>query len=352
MFELPPLDCVDDLMSDSYDEGPCFPLDGYDEVSDALFGLVAILPEINIWDLLVSALDDSCHMFEGYAPPGPVRKVPRRQRWQPEGQEADITEAVTLFMHNASRYHLLTLDEERILVARKDAGDLQAADDLVTANLRLVVKIAHDFKGRGLALDDLVAEGSVGLIRGVHKYHLGRGAKVSSYVAWWIKQAMHRAVSNQSRLIRMPVQSAGKWFRIRRAEDALEDGGMSAPSNADVAARSGLSERTVENLRGSMATVVSLDDHPENSTVPYSNLVADMSQKDSQEKDMRERSLYEAVSLLSPREQVVVKARFGIDGESLSLPALGKIVGRTRERVRQIEREALGKLKMLLRDRL
>jgi len=351
MLEFLSLDGPDDLRLTDAEDFIYFALDSQDDVSDCVLYVVAIQPSFIAMEIVVAnCMQEHENWFEGYVIVD--RSKSRSRKFSLSDIASDeVTETVTLFMRNASRYKLLTLPEERMLVERMASGDEEAKNMLITSNLRLVVKIAHDFKGRGLSLDDLVAEGSVGLMKGVSKYQLNHGAKVSSYVAWWIKQAMHRAIANQSRLIRVPVQSAGKWFKIKRAVDALEDMGITNPLNSEIAEKAGLSERTVSNLRGKMATVMSLDDKPDNSTMPYSNTIADTAQQENAEKVETMSILYDAISQLSPREQFIIKTRFGLDNnDEMPLPAISKAVGRTRERVRQIERAALDKLRCILGD--
>lgn len=347
MAELLSLDGLDDLQIAQIEVQIDIPMNGGEDLTEAVLSFIVQQPSYVVHEMLVvNCAEDQTNWFEGYV--FIDFSARRRAGAFPESHQDEITETVTLFMHNASRYRLLSIAEERALVNRMVSGDEDARTALITSNLRLVVKIAHDFKGRGLSLDDLVAEGSVGLMKGISKYQLNRGAKVSSYVAWWIKQAMHRAIANQSRLIRMPVQSAGKWYKIKRALDALTDAGVTNPTNEEIATKSCLSERTVSNLRGRMASIVSLDDKPDNSTVPYSNMIADTAQQEATERNETTSLLYDAISQLSPREQFIVKSRFGIDDEEIPLPAISKAVGRTRERVRQIERAALEKLKGIL----
>ena len=255
-------------------------------------------------------------------------------------------ESLELFMRNARQYALLTLFEERSLVAKMKAGDMCARETLICANLRLGVKIAHDFKGRGLSLADLVAEGSAGLIRGIDKYEAGRGAKVSSYVAWWIKQAMHRAIANTSRIIRIPVQSANKFQKIRRAE---EEAGEKYLTNDDIAAHTGMSIKTVENLRGKIHPPTSIDEPMEDGRPNQALMVQSSSMEDSILRTELSNDLYEALHTLSPREQFVLGSRFGLEHtEKLTLTQISEIVGRTRERIRQIERGAMAKLRVIL----
>ena len=260
-----------------------------------------------------------------------------------------------LFMANASRYRALTREEERELSIRKVAGDKEALSVLIVTNLRLVIKIAHDFKNRGVDLEDLVAEGLTGLIKGIKKYNPicanNNNAKLSTYAAWWVKQAMHRCIANHSKLIRIPVQSASNLNKIKKATNKLrnENKDISIKTIADT---TGLSLETVKNLSHVSVNCVSLDAIiDEESDETYSayfeagNLDTEIQNKDTLNR------LYRAIEALSPREQLIVKERFGlITGKKKSLTELEPVIGRTRERIRQLEKKALEKLKVILSD--
>jgi len=144
-------------------------------------------------------------------------------------------DTMKLYMERIGQYSLVTRQEEIELAAEIDKGSEEARQKLIRSNLRLVVKIAHDFKGRGLPLLDLISEGNIGLVRAVEKFDPSKGAKLSSYAAWWIKQAMRRALANQSRTIRVPVQSASKIGKIQTAQTALRDRHQREPTDAEIA---------------------------------------------------------------------------------------------------------------------
>ena len=153
-----------------------------------------------------------------------------------------------LYMQSIGQYPLISTEEEAALALKIAEGDQEARDTLIRSNLRLVVKIAHDFKGMGLPLQDLISEGNIGLMRAVEKFDPTKGAKLSSYAAWWIKQAMRRALANQARTIRIPVQSASKIGKIQSAKNRLSQSWDERPQTRK-SLEINLTERTVVGLR-------------------------------------------------------------------------------------------------------
>ena len=257
---------------------------------------------------------------------------------------------MSIYMESASRFGLLTIAEEVDLVTKMKNGDTTARERLIKCNLRLVVKISHDFKGKGLPIEDLVQEGNIGLIRAIDKYELGHGAKISSYAAWWIKQSMRRAIANQSRTIRIPVQSCTKLIRIRSSEEKLRCKLNREPTNREIVDETKLSIKTVEHLRNKNTTVVSLDDPiGDDANFTHANTI----QAKSEDMDQKEliAELYDAIEQLPPVDQFVIRERFGLeDGERKTLNEISLKMDRTRERVRQIQCSAVNKLKGLLKD--
>ena len=173
-------------------------------------------------------------------------------------------DTMKLYMQNIGQYPLVSTDEEVELAEQIKNGDAKASADarakLIRSNLRLVVKIAHDFKGLGLPLLDLISEGNIGLMRAVEKFDPSKGAKLSSYAAWWIKQSMRRALANQARTIRIPVQSASKISKIQAAKAKLTENLGRDPTDKEIASEVNLTERTVTGLRLGKTTTISLHD--------------------------------------------------------------------------------------------
>jgi len=264
-------------------------------------------------------------------------------------------DTLKLYMQNISKYPLVSPEEEGILAIKIAKGDPEARTKLIRSNLRLVVKIAHDFKGLGLPLLDLISEGNIGLMRAVEKFDPSKGAKLSSYAAWWIKQAMRRALANQARTIRIPVQSASKISKIQAARSKLTESIGRDPTDAEIATEVNLTERTVTGLRLGKTTTISLNDpiqHGEDGE--FRDIIPDekITSPDAIVQD--EEILHHMVELverLDEREKAILRLRFGLNGErTRTLEEVSQTIGRTRERVRQIQNQALEKLRSMLEE--
>ena len=259
-------------------------------------------------------------------------------------------DAIRSYMHNIGAISLVTKEEEVVLAAKIKKGCPAAREKLITANLRLVVKIAHDFKGLGLPLADLISEGNIGLMRAVEKFDPAKGAKFSSYAAWWIKQSMRRGLANQSRTIRIPVQSAGKISKIRNARLVLKEKLGREVTDKEVADYLDFSKRTVTGLSAVGGSTISLqtklqdgedseiqDVVPDKSSHTPSDLISEVESIDW----MMKYTVY-----LTDRERLVLELRFGIlSSKPKTLEEVSQAIGRTRERVRQIQNQALKKLR-------
>jgi len=265
------------------------------------------------------------------------------------------SDTMKVYMQDIGEIPLVTKEEEIDLAARIKAGDESARQKLTTANLRLVVKIAHDFKGLGLPLLDLISEGNIGLMRAVEKFDPAKGAKFSSYAAWWIKQSMRRALANQSRTIRIPVQSAGKINKIKSARLKLSEQLGREPTDSEIALKLEFSERTVAGLRLADLRTFSLHDpiqHGEDGE--FQDIIPDQV---TQSPDMilgdseAISRLIKLLDCLDERERLILKLRFGLSGtRSRTLEEVSQEIGRTRERVRQIQNQALNKLREMMEE--
>ncbi|MBO4630350.1 MAG: sigma-70 family RNA polymerase sigma factor, partial [Lentisphaeria bacterium] len=218
----------------------------------------------------------------------------------------------------------------------------EAREELIKSNLRLVVKIAHDFKGWGLQLLDLISEGNIGLMRAVEKFDPKKGAKFSSYAAWWIKQSMHRALANQSRIIRIPVQTANKIGKIKHARIRLLEKFGREPTDAEIAQALDFSERTVAELRQANLHTISLyDPIQQGEDGEFQDIIPDKNAPtpDRVLSDVESVGrLMELMKNLDERERLVLRLRFGLDGRRpKTLEQVCLLIGRTRERVRQIQ---------------
>ena len=262
------------------------------------------------------------------------------------------TDALQLFLNEAGRYKLLTAEEEVELAKRIERGDKHAKDLMINSNLRLVVSIAKRYQGHGLSLLDLIQEGIIGLIRAAEKFDHRRGFKFSTYATWWIRQAVQRGVANKSRTIRIPVHIVEREQRIARAERELVVKLGRQPTDQELAKAAKLPVKQVREVKQAARAVTSLD-RPigDDDSSSFGDLFA-ADQADTEEEieiSLREETLHKAIADLPEREQRVLKLRYGMNGDRdpMSLEAIGRELGITRERVRQIEANALETLSML-----
>jgi len=262
---------------------------------------------------------------------------------------AMTTDSLQLFLNEAGRYPLLTAAEEVELAKAIERGDPAAKDRMVNSNLRLVVSIAKKYQGHGLSLLDLIQEGIIGLIRAVEKFDWRRGFKFSTYATWWIRQAVQRGVANKSRTIRIPVHIVEREQRIARAERELILQLERAPTEEELAKKTKLSVKHVKEVRAAARTVASLDKPiGDDGDTAFGDLVAQESGNVEEEVvlSLGDDALHRAIATLPPREMLVIKLRYGIDSkhDPKSLEEIGREMGITRERVRQIETQALARL--------
>jgi RNA polymerase primary sigma factor len=262
------------------------------------------------------------------------------------------TDSLTLFMNAAGRYELLTAPQEIALAKRIERGDTGAKEHMINANLRLVVSIAKRYQGHGVQLGDLIQEGVIGLNRAVEKFDWRRGFKFSTYATWWIRQACQRAISNQSTTIRVPTHVHERRVKLARARQRLEAAGAATPTSEELADATGLELKHVEEALGAVEASVSLNQSVgADGDGEFGDLFADPSAEDPVEEAgeaLRRQAVRRALADLPERERRVLELRFGFDGESASLDEIGKELGMSRERVRQVERAAL----VALEDRL
>jgi RNA polymerase primary sigma factor len=259
------------------------------------------------------------------------------------------TDALQLFLNEAARYPLLTAAEEIELAKRVERGDKAAKDRMINSNLRLVVSIAKKYQGHDLALLDLIQEGIIGLIRAVEKFDWRLGYKFSTYATWWIRQAVQRGVQNKARTIRIPVHIAEREQRIARAERELLVKLGRPPTDDEIAAEAKLTVKKFREVRDAARAVTSLD-RPVGSDndASFGDLLPGQmaSPEDEVSVSLEQSALKQAVEELPDREREVVKWRYGLNGDTdpQSLEEIGRRLGLTRERVRQIEAAALRRL--------
>jgi RNA polymerase primary sigma factor len=253
------------------------------------------------------------------------------------------------FLNEIARHPLLTAAEEIALSKRVERGDLAAKERMINSNLRLVVSVAKRYQGHGVPLLDLVQDGCIGLNRAVEKFDWRKGFKFSTYATWWIRQAVQRSVANQAKTIRVPVHVHERRQKLRRAAQRLQVELGRDPTPEELANASGLRVDHVTEALGAADASVSLNQAiGSDGDGELADLFADRHAADPAEEadqTLREKRVREVLADLPQRERHIVERRFGLGGEPVaSLETIGKELGLTRERVRQLERDVLQKL--------
>jgi RNA polymerase primary sigma factor len=275
-------------------------------------------------------------------------RPPARDRGSYDGDTA-----IKLYLREIGQVKLLTPQEEVELAARIKKGDKKAREQMIKANLRLVVKIAHDYEGFGLPLLDLISEGNIGLMKAVERFDPSKGGKLSTYGSGWIKQSIKRALANQSKTIRLPVHLVDKISKMRRVALRLQEEFGREPTDEELAEEMGMTPSRVAQMRTAAIRPASLDapigDDESNN---FSEIIADENAHtpyEQLEDHTVTRMLQEMVTTLDPRESTILRYRFGLDGGSeKTLEEVGEKFGVTRERVRQIQNIALNKLRRMI----
>jgi len=265
-------------------------------------------------------------------------------------------DTLQLYLREIGQVKLLMPEEELVLARKIQRGDKKARERMITANLRLVVKIARDYEGLGLPLLDLINEGNIGLMKGVERFNPDKGAKLSTYASLWIKQAIRRALSNQSKTIRLPVHVVDRLAHMRKSEVKLRETLDREPTDEEVADDLGLDARRIRRYREASRAPVSLDSpvSTDNSTA-ISEIVADANAAapfDGLVTDTDNELVKEVLATLDARESRILAMRFGLDnGRPKTLEQVGARLGVTRERIRQIQEQALQKLRVKIEKR-
>ena len=281
------------------------------------------------------------------SPDQDLASLQETREWTPY----DGNTAFLLYIREIGQTKLLTPEEEIKLARRVRNGDKKAREQMIKANLRLVVKIARSYEDYGMPLLDLINEGNIGLIKAVERFNPKKGAKLSTYSAWWIKQGIKRALANQSKTIRLPVHVVDKLFRMRQVAVRLQELLGREPTEQELGDELGMAANKIMRLRAASVRPASLDaplgdDHEgdriadvvkdENTFSPYEQL----------EEKTKTHMLHELLDSLEPREAEILRHRFGLNGiTERTLDEIGRDFGLTRERIRQIQEIALKKLR-------
>lgn len=269
--------------------------------------------------------------------------------WKPATDSGDLT----LYLRDIGKTPLLTSQEEVALAERIKNGDQEARAHMIKANLRLVVRIAQDYANYGLPLQDLISEGNLGLIKAVERYDPGKGGKFSTYAAWWIKQAIKRALSNQSKTIRLPIYLVDRISKMRRIAATLAEEFGREPSDEELAEELGIAPSKVVQMKAAALPPASLEAPiSDDNDAAFGEYIRDdraLSPLELVSQQNMHRQMDRLLSVLDDRERRVINARFGLNGQSPKiLEDLGQEFGVTRERIRQLQNLALDKLRRAL----
>ena len=274
---------------------------------------------------------------------------------QPSDNEAiddgapQTRDPLKLYIRQIGDGRLLTRDEERELARRKDAGDEFAKRRLVECNLRLVMSLTRNYRSAGVPLLDLIQEGNLGLIRAVEKFDYRMGYKLSTYATWWIRQSITRALADQGRLIRLPVHVSDQARRVMRSRRVLAQKLNRDPTTAEIAAEAGYPEARVVELIDLVEDAVSLETPLSGGGSVYGDLVENETSEGPEEvaaDHLRTKEVGEALAQLEPRLRELLARRFGLEGHRpQTLDEIGRSLGVTRERVRQLETRALREIR-------
>ena len=264
--------------------------------------------------------------------------------------------SLRVYLREISKTELLTRQEEVELAARIKEGDKKARAHMIKANLRLVVKIAQDYSGYGPPLADLISEGNIGLMKAVERFDPEKGGKLSTYGSWWIKQSIKRALANQSKTIRLPVHMVDKIAKMRRISALLTESLGREPTEEELSEELGLPRRKLALLKRASQRPVSLDAPVnEDESIGLSDIIGDEKAQnplDALVDKNIHHQLDDLLEVLDDREHRIIGARFGLNGKRpMTLEEVGREFGVTRERIRQLQNVALGKMRRALRKK-
>ncbi|MGC6425596.1 MAG: sigma-70 family RNA polymerase sigma factor [Akkermansiaceae bacterium] len=268
----------------------------------------------------------------------------------------DTDSSLRVYMREISKTELLTPKEEVELAAQIKKGDKKAREQMIKANLRLVVKIAQDYANYGLPLQDLISEGNIGLMKAVERFDPNKGGKLSTYAAWWIKQGIKRALANQSKTIRLPVHMVDKIAKLRRITTVLTEVYGREPTDEELHEETGIPQKKLTLLKRAAMRPTSLDAPVgDGEASSYAEIIGDEHAEDPFEV-LSEKNLHhqldDLMGVLDERETKIIDARFGMNGKTpMTLEEVGREFGVTRERIRQLQNIALDKMRKSLRKR-
>lgn len=272
----------------------------------------------------------------------------------------DDRDVLSIYLKEINRIPMISHEEENELALKAKAGDKRAREKLINSNLRFVVTVAKKYQGQGLPLEDLINEGNLGLLTALEKFEPEKGYHFISYAVWWIRQSILKAVCEKSRAVRLPLNRANELFQIQKIQKTLiHESGSSDVSVDDIAAESGLEPDLIRDLLAVSREMVSFDAPVASKGEISDSKVGDFIEDDKMgpEEEVMQSSLKEDVetllSTLTEKERDIIILRFGLhDTKPMSLKEIGDLYGLTKERIRQIEKRAIDKMKMPARYRL
>lgn len=264
--------------------------------------------------------------------------------------EAVVDNSIKIYMREMGQFSMLSADEEVKLAHRIAEGDQSAKNELVEANLRLVVSLARHYQGCGLSYQDLIQEGNIGLIKAAEKFDVSKGFRFSTYASWWIKQALSRAIADQSRTIRIPVHMTENINKFKKTERELLSQLNREPKIKEIADAMGISEKQAKEIQSYIVEPTSLDiqvgDDDDTTIGSFIEDTHFVNPESAYIKESNGDVVNAVLDTLSDREANILRLRFGISGKkAMTLEEVGKEYGLTRERIRQIEAKALRKLR-------
>jgi RNA polymerase primary sigma factor len=301
-------------------------------------------------DVYVAVYDAGLEILSADEAPTMAAIVPEVPVVPEESSEIDIDNPISLYLHEISRIPLLTGEKEIALAKRIEAGDMEARQQLIEANFRLVVSIAKKYVGRGVSFLDLIQEGNIGLIRAVQKFDYTRGYKFSTYATWWIRQAITRSIADQARTIRIPVHMVERINKLIRTSRRLAQELGREPTIEDIAVELELSPSQVANILKIAQQPLSLEmPVGEEGDSSLGDFIEDQRlpvPADAASDQLLKEQISAILDTLNPRESRILQLRFGLRNERThTLEEVGRKFGVTRERIRQIEAKALRKLR-------
>lgn len=260
--------------------------------------------------------------------------------------DADI---LSIYLKDIGAHPVLAREEERELALKARDGDEEAFNGLVRSNLRYVVSVAKRYKGFGLSLEDLINEGNIGLINAIRRFEPERGVKLITYAVWWIRQSIMHALADQKGTVKLPVKQAGLLHRISIARERLRQELGREPATFELSERLDMKAADIEKLVRANRTSLSLDEavSPDDST-SHLDLLEEESAETLEESAVRhslEEEVEDLLGELDPRERDIIRMRYGFDGEAMTLEEIGRELGLSRERIRQIEKKVISRFR-------